>query len=141
VTDGQDTALHQAAEHGHADVIEVLLHAKGREGSKPPNPDLPRLRDGSTPLHLSAQGGHDNAVRALANVAFLNSIDDLGQTPLHRACLQGHNSTVHTLLEFAVDVLIRDYNGATAMALAKDAGFSEEMLQNIQDKVDRQRLT
>ncbi|SCN86224.1 uncharacterized protein FFMR_09006 [Fusarium fujikuroi] len=134
VTDGQDTALHQAAEHGHADVIEVLLNTRGSQGSKPPNPDLPRLRDGSTPLHLAAQGGHDDAVRALAHVAFLNSVDDLGRTPLHRACLQGLESTVSTLLEFAVDVLMKDYNGATPMTLAKGAGFSGEMLQNIQDK-------
>jgi cytohesin len=133
VTDGQNTALHEAAKGGHADVINVLLQNRG-------DPDLARLSDGSTPLHLAAEGGHEDAVRALADVAFLNAADDLGRTPLHRACLGRHETIVELLLDVDADVLARDANDATPIALAVDADFSEEMLGRMQEQVDRQRL-
>ncbi|RGP69897.1 ankyrin repeat-containing [Fusarium longipes] len=138
VTDKQESALHYAAINGHAKVIEQLLNPKGTKGT---NPDLARLSDGSTPLHLAAEKGHDDAVRALANVTFFNAVDDLGRTPLHRACLSKHETTVDVLLEFAVDVLAKDDNGATPMDLCRDAGFSGDVLQRMQDQMDKQRLS
>ncbi|KAG8670965.1 hypothetical protein FPOAC2_04221 [Fusarium poae] len=137
VTDKQISALHYAATDGHTKVIEELLNPRGTKGA---NPDLARLSDGSTPLHLAAEKGHNDAVRALANVAFFNATDDIGQTPLHRACLSKQETTVDVLLEFAVDVLAKDDNGSTPMDLCKDAGFSGEVLQRMQDQMDKQRL-
>jgi ankyrin repeat protein len=65
ITDSQKTCLHEAAEGGHGETVELLLKNNT-------NPDLARLRDRSTLLHLAAAGGYEAAVRALVRVAFVN---------------------------------------------------------------------
>jgi ankyrin repeat protein len=113
ITDTQETCLHEAAENGRAQVIELLLQ-------KGANPDLARLRDGSTPLHLAAERGHADAVKALVRLAFVNVSDDLGRTALHRACQEGHEAVVDLLLDANADVLAQDFEQKTPLAVASE---------------------
>ncbi|GKZ33149.1 hypothetical protein AbraIFM66950_002933 [Aspergillus brasiliensis] len=130
ITDMQETCLHEAAENGHADVIRVLLE-------KGATPDVARLRDGSSPLHLAAEGGHVRAVEELLKVAFVNGRDDHGRTPLHRAASNGEGPVVRLLLDFDADVLVRDFEDKTARDLW--AGSDDRVREDIQRHAIRQR--
>ncbi|KAK7757414.1 hypothetical protein SLS62_000426 [Diatrype stigma] len=42
-------------------------------------PDLARLRDGFTPLHIVANNGNDSAVHEILRVEFVNATDDIAR--------------------------------------------------------------
>jgi hypothetical protein len=131
INDAQETCLHEAARTGYADVVELLLE-------KEANPDLARLHDGSTPLHLAAERGHVDAVKALVRLAFVSVSDDLGQTPLHRACKGGHEAVVHLLLDADANVLAQDFEQKTPLALV--GGFSDKTRLHMQEQATTQKL-
>ncbi|KUI70689.1 Serine/threonine-protein phosphatase 6 regulatory ankyrin repeat subunit B [Cytospora mali] len=110
ITDSQETCLHEAAANGHGNMVELLLRNDA-------NPDLARLCDGSTPLHLAAGAGHEAAARALVRTTFINARDDLGRTPLHRACLGGHSDMVDMLVDADADLAARDFERKTPLEL------------------------
>jgi ankyrin repeat protein len=109
------TALHAAAERGHAEVVELLLarnadvHAKTRIGSY-------------TPLHLAAMSAHAEIADDLleagadANAVTTNS----GVTPLHLAAEAiGGAGTVELLLEHGADPNAREASaGQTPLMFA-----------------------
>lgn len=130
ITDSQKTCLHEAAEGGHSEMIEVLLQNDA-------NPDLASLRDGSTPLHLAAAGGYEAAVRALVRVAFVNCVDDLGRTPLHVACLGCHSAVVDVLIDADADLMARDFERRTPLELS--GGMSEQTQKHMVEQAKKQR--
>jgi ankyrin repeat protein len=109
------TALHVAAEQGHAEIVELLL-ARGASAS-------PTTRIGSyTPLHLAAMGGHAEVAEVLldaggnANAVTTNS----GVTPLHlaAAAIDGADA-VEALLEHGADPNAREASaGQTPLMFA-----------------------
>ncbi|PWY71352.1 ankyrin [Aspergillus eucalypticola CBS 122712] len=113
---------------GHAEIVEMLNKA---------NPDVARLRDGSSPLHLAAEGGHVRAVEELLKVAFVNGCDDHGHTPLHRASINGNGPVVTLLLEVDADVLVRDFEDKTARDVW--AGSDDRVREDMQRQAIRQR--
>jgi ankyrin repeat protein len=87
-----DSALHEAAANGHADVVRMLCAA-------PPAPDCvaPQLlqnRAGETALHRAASSGYHNAVKVLCAspgaAAALALQDKRGRSPLVCAVEEGH---------------------------------------------------
>eukprot|EP01087_Luapelamoeba_hula_P021788 TRINITY_DN7677_c0_g2_i1.p1 TRINITY_DN7677_c0_g2~~TRINITY_DN7677_c0_g2_i1.p1 ORF type:complete len:184 (+),score=45.87 TRINITY_DN7677_c0_g2_i1:444-995(+) len=77
------TLLYAAAQHGHANVVGVLLDAGALA-------DLP-TQDGSTPLHAAAFHGHkDIVVQLLRANAPVNVHNDNGFSPLFAAVYSMH---------------------------------------------------
>lgn len=102
------TALHRAAENGHAGVIERLA---GRGADM-----LAAARDGSSALVLAAAAGHDAAVEALLVAKASPDQPDLsGTTPLIAAVQEGHAAACDALLAGGADPHLTDCNGWGAM--------------------------
>lgn len=107
------TALHYAAQHGHADCVSYLL-ACGADA----NAD----GCGATALHRSSYAGHVDVVSLLIiHGADVNARDrstgDM-RTPIMKACDQGHASVVEALLN-ACDV---QTDGAGPGAVSRGRG-------------------
>lgn len=119
------TALHYAAEHGHAEVIDLLLAA----GAKPSPKDFRRL----APLHLAVLGGHLEAVRRLlAGKARVTVTDFDRQTPLHFAAKAGDESIARELLATGAQPKRPDAYRKTPLKLAESTGDAKliELLRN-----------
>lgn len=74
--DAEGSALHAAAQYGHASTLKLLLAHGANAGAKAQN-------DGFTALHLAVMGRHVEAVRVLlAGKAPIEARDHEGRTPL-----------------------------------------------------------
>ena len=93
------TALHWAAEHGDAELADVLLYAGARV-------DAGTRIGHYTPLHLASRGARATVVEVLLdagsdpNASTTNS----GTTPLHLAAATGDRAVVEVLVEAGADV-------------------------------------
>uniref|UniRef100_UPI00358FF7E5 histone-lysine N-methyltransferase EHMT2-like isoform X3 n=1 Tax=Myxine glutinosa TaxID=7769 RepID=UPI00358FF7E5 len=132
---GKKTPMHAAAEHGHVEVLHILIQAGGN--IDPPNDDLRtplllaaennqlevtkylikagaslRQKDdeGATCLHLAAKKGNLNVVQFLLSTGQVNvnSQDDGGWTPIIWASEYKHLDVVKLLLSRGSDITIRD---------------------------------
>lgn len=142
------TALHDAAEDGNADLVQLLLengadflladiyggtalHMAALHGYDV----VVRLllekgasvtavdREGETALHAGAMGGNKTVVRLLLDKGANYSVGDAtGWTPLHTASFSGRDAVVQLLLEEGADVLARDNDGSRAIDLATSRG-------------------
>ncbi|KAJ7131037.1 ankyrin repeat-containing domain protein [Mycena epipterygia] len=78
------TALHLAAEHGHLDIVSLLV-AKSADVNC-----SDRVK--KTPLHLAAEHGRSDIVRSLVeHNTDVNSRDRYGKTALDLAAERGHS--------------------------------------------------
>ena len=96
----QSTPLHQAAKHGHTDVVQVLLDG----GAEPDKTNCA----GYTPLHkvllaFSDKARTDVVKLLLDGGAQPNKEDSNGCTPLHLAAKYGRKEMVEQLLERGAD--------------------------------------
>ncbi|KAF3259843.1 hypothetical protein TWF128_003836 [Orbilia oligospora] len=97
------TPLSHAAEHGHVDVVELLL---GREGV---DPDSVALSTGQTPLSYAADNGHIGVVDLLLATGRVNpdsratNFHFAGRTPLSFASEKGYEAIVQCLLSRNAD--------------------------------------
>lgn len=77
------TLLHDAVQHGQADVAALLLDRRAKIDA--------RTADGLTPLHMAAQNGDLPLIGLLlARQAAINPLDARGWTPLDRAVRWEH---------------------------------------------------
>lgn len=76
--------------------------------------------DGKAPVHLAAEGGHAEALRALAGARVDLDQRRLGDgyAALHIAVENGDGNSVRALLECGADVEVRNYRGETPLQLA-----------------------
>ncbi len=112
-----DTALHWAAECGHAAVVKSLLEAGA---------DLEASSHyGDTALNIAAYRGHAAVVTALLEAgADLEAIDKYGNTALALAAGRGHAAVVTVLLEKGANPNASNGWGETALILAADRGHA-----------------
>jgi len=119
-------ALHRAATHGHAALVETLLAARSNHEH--------RGSCGVTPLHVAAERGHSEVVQVLlAAGSDANAQDDEGSTALHRAargfCLwstnEGRAGAVRCLLAHGADTRVCDQENRTPLDVARAGQFQE----------------
>ncbi|XP_075407233.1 ankyrin repeat and sterile alpha motif domain-containing protein 1B isoform X5 [Tenrec ecaudatus] len=140
-----ETALHCAAQYGHADVVAVLLEELTDptiRNSKLETPlDLAalygRLRvvkmiisahpslmscntRKHTPLHLAARNGHKAVVQVLLEAGMDVSCQTEKGSALHEAALFGKVDVVRVLLETGIDANIKDSLGRTVLDILKE---------------------
>lgn len=113
------TPLHQAAENGHAVIVELLLSTYNIDV------DLEKTFGGYTPLLLAAKNGHDVVVTLLLQTAKVDvdRQNSNGETALLLAAANGYNTTVRLLLDSGeVDVNRKRMGGHTPLILAAKNG-------------------
>ncbi|XP_077997826.1 uncharacterized protein LOC144450940 [Glandiceps talaboti] len=146
--------VHEAAERGDADVIQVLvdngadvnirtpewgytaLHRAAQYGHNEAAETLLKnkadtesrdYKHGVTPIHLAAVADHTETVNLLYHYdAYLDAQDKYGYTPLHRAASHGHIRTVKLLVKHGADIEIRnDIHEHTPLHVAVIHGHEE----------------
>lgn len=106
------TALHQAAQHGHPEIAEILLRGGVNRDA--------RTKIERTALHLAAQSGSLEVVDLLVNHGSdVNARDMLKMTPLHWAIERGHTCIVERLLLSGADVNARSKFQLTPLDMAE----------------------
>ncbi|KNC46491.1 uncharacterized protein AMSG_02926 [Thecamonas trahens ATCC 50062] len=112
------TALHWAAEMGHANVAALLL-------AHPAIAPNATTAHGATPLHWAVDGGARDVVLALlAQPAIEVSprLASTGATPLHAAVRAGMEAISTDLVRAGADVAARDSQGDTPLHAAVELG-------------------
>lgn len=112
------SAVHYAAEHGHADIFRVL--------KKDFKADINKVDyRGRTALHLAASKGYIDAVRELINQSsdISSILDKEGRNALHAAAETGQYQVIKTLLNNGnIDVDSQTGTGKTALMIASERG-------------------
>ncbi len=110
-----ETALMLAALHGELNAVKLLI-ARGAEVN----------REGWTPLHYAASGGHVEIVRyLLEQSAYIDAQSPNRTTPLMMAARQQHTSTVKLLIEEGADPTPRNEAGLDAAAYMQRLGETD----------------
>ncbi|KAL4474754.1 hypothetical protein ABPG74_001450 [Tetrahymena malaccensis] len=101
------TPIHYACNEGHADIVQYLI-TKGADLKAKTSFDY-------TVLHLgSIRGSHECIKIILENdSSFINEQDKEFNTPLHYACKYGFIKIVELLLNYNVDMTIKNHIGNT----------------------------
>ena len=77
--------------------------------------------DGSSALHLAADGGHREIIDLLIDKgARLDTVDQLGRTPLHRSAFLGYGAATKLLVDRGAVLHAVDNDGHTARDLAEE---------------------
>ncbi len=112
------TALHYAAEFGHADVVKLLL----RRGASLEVLDKIKM----TPLAVAAQQGHFECVKALVEGgANIEARDKVRRTPLIHAVKNGSVTVASYLVHMGADPNISDSSINSAVHYAAAFGWKE----------------
>jgi uncharacterized protein len=123
------TALHWAAYHDKADIVNQLLASGAKADEK--------NRYGITPLLLACQNGNEEIVRALLRAgADANAKQRGGETALMIASRTGKPGAVKALLEKDAKVDAKDNKGQTALMWAAAEGHAEVIELLIQKGAD-----
>ncbi|KAK6529963.1 hypothetical protein TWF281_009113 [Arthrobotrys megalospora] len=120
-TDAKRTAIHQAAQNGHIEVVKILLeHRKIL-------PD-PRDRNGITPLYAAANGGYTEIVKMLLNGkanAEVIATNGSNRRPFHQAANNGHTAICKLFLDYQVDFEPLDDTNCSPLFFACQGGHHE----------------
>lgn len=91
--------------------------------------DLKNQASDATPLHIAANCGHAESVRALLEAgADVNARASLGRTPLHMAALKNRlGQTIAALMEYGANAQAHDDEGQTAVDLSREQGYPPDV--------------
>jgi ankyrin repeat protein len=119
-TNGGRTALHQAAECGHTEVVQILLE-------KGANADT-RDTDGYSPLYSAARNGFEQIAKMLlVHKADPDIINTTGtnRRPLHLVAHNGHTAVCKLLLDYKATLEPLDHTNCSPLFFAAQEGHSE----------------
>ncbi|KAI0560747.1 Ankyrin repeat containing protein [Gracilaria domingensis] len=89
---------------------------------------------GSTPLHLAAWNGCEEAAQVLvANGANMEATSKNGRTPLMFAARRGDSDMMNSLIDLGADVQSRDQRGRSALHFAAQSGEADAMRKLFQE--------
>ena len=109
------TALHEAAQEGHENIVQTLLDNGAEVNAK--------NKYGSTALHDAVRFGRGTIVQTLLdNGAEVNAKNKYGETALHKAAQEGHDNIVQTILDNGAEVNAKNKYGETALYWAAKFG-------------------
>lgn len=115
------TALIEAAEQGHKEIVDLLLGHEAKVDAC--------NGAGMTALHCAAEAGQVDAVRVLlthdTNNAEVDQKNDRWGTALVLAAKKGHDTTVRLLLEHKAEIEARNDSQATALIAAARHGHTK----------------
>jgi ankyrin repeat protein len=115
---GGETALHHAARHGYADVVEFLAGLLVSKGAKLEVRD----NDGETALHHAASHHHADVVEFLISQNFkVNEQNREGETPLYLAIdglSEDTKNTIDILLSHKADINQKNSKGKSPLSKA-----------------------
>lgn len=120
-TEDGDSALYIACEHGHTEMVDLLLHA----GACPqPDPITPLCWiDVETPLFRAILEGHtsvvDSLIRAGVDVNMPTYLESWYTYPLQLAEIHGYLDIAKLLLEYGADRMLFDKN-EVSVSIAED---------------------
>lgn len=126
------TALHWAAQHGQAEVAQMLIGAGANVQAV--------TRNGAyTPLHLASRHGSTAVIKLLlkagANLGATTTTG--GATPLHFAALSGNAESVAALLDGGADVNARESaSGQTPLMWAAARNYVDVIKMLLHHKAD-----
>ncbi|KAL9098142.1 MAG: hypothetical protein Q9163_006141 [Psora crenata] len=93
------TALHKAAGHNQASVVQLLLGAGADKEARQTHIDNSTDRTWATPLHWASIYGHTAAMAKLLDAgAFIDTLNLWNRTPLHLAARFGREEAVRLLI-------------------------------------------
>ena len=113
------TALHEACQHGHGELVRLLL----ARGADPTLSD----REGYTPLIWASRNGRVEVVRCLLTDGRspINAVCKWGRTALLYAASWGRAEVARLLLQAGADPTIADVHGRTALSVARQCNQPE----------------
>jgi ankyrin repeat protein len=131
------TALHIAAQEGHADCVQLLIDGKGGPGSgSGVDPNL-RKKDGCTALWLACLNGHAEVVQVLIdNGADVDQCAEDGTSPMSMAAWKGNNQCINLLIVANAKVMSEDKKGDTALHVASQNGYGLTVKMLIEGKAN-----
>jgi ankyrin repeat protein len=110
------TALMDASQSGHTDIVRLLLLDWGAD------PNI-RTNAGTTVLMVSSKSGNTDIIKLLLDRGIDINIENIyGQTALMWASTWGNTDIVRLLLEKGANPFIKDSDGETALTQAIDNG-------------------
>lgn len=154
VAEVEEGPLHQAAQYGHRQSVELMLQHNAMVDSytrgfapktalllaaehghtevaaalleKGANP-LKTDGQGRNALHLAAHNGNADLVKLLLEQKGMdvNGVDDFGRSALHHACLREKDDAAKILLAAGADADLYDKNGFTPLQLAVHMGNTD----------------
>jgi ankyrin repeat protein len=128
------TALHYVASLNHTELLALLIDELEADMNL-------RLGNGSLPIHLAAEGGHDIAIRILLDRgAPVNDQNHNGRTPLHVAADKCTDTVAETLLSYGARLDVQDQTGLTPMGTAEFALTEAGNQMLIRDEKSSKRL-
>lgn len=126
-----DTALHLAARHGRAEIVQVLIQAakvrhgdleEGISSREACHQFLIRRtkKEKNTALHEAVRFNHFDVVKKLTeeDPEFLYSANDAGETPLYIAAEKGYRKSVFEILDTCTNLSYQGPDGLTALHVA-----------------------
>jgi len=115
------TALFLVVQHGHEKIFDYLLDKidQIREII-----DLAR-EDGATPLFKACQKGYESLVKKILTMKPNLTLLKNGESCLHAATMFNHASIVQNLLDHGANPLLNNWEGMTAVDLAKEAQIKD----------------